>query len=434
MFIVVFVAVLGCGTAPPQIANEESATESFLIGRWKSSGDLNCDLVLDIMQSGNDYSYRFQVKSQIYEGQVTVYPDGILLEGIPWVSNLENTMGVDEPKEIATYGIDFVLQNGNLLMQNHGNAMNYFVKIDCDERFITLVKETTQTNATVEMPETIEIGKLQIRDDVFYFNDVPYSGLVLGAGHIIPDYGDQSSEIETYEMKDGLFHGKYDLFAPGREIRGNYRYGKKHGEWRFMENYAENVANISYEIWQDGIREGEWRHFTYYYSTDTQEHYKTEIWENGSLVGGWTLGDSFDDGLDEHIFVTKDDWQGVRYEITIQIDGQPQQTVTMEQYFEYLDKYHQIPIVIQECVFPNATLGEVYHIVNKRNLHYLQNDLPSTNFKFFYDYGSITVTYEYKSEKHLLVEMLWVHSGGGFTVEIIEMKNETISKLTRFAP
>ncbi|MCL2063445.1 MAG: hypothetical protein FWG98_03605 [Candidatus Cloacimonetes bacterium] len=439
----VLLVVLGCSANPPQIANEESAivdpisnrqAESFLTGRWISTPDLNSDLVLDIMQSGEDYTYRFQVKSHIYEGEVTVYHDGILLEGIPWVSNLGDTMGVDDPEEIPTYGIDFVFENGNLLMQNHGNAMNYYVKIDCDERFITLVKETTQANTQVEMSETIEIGKLQIRDEVYYFHDIPYSGVVLGASHIIPEYADQSSEIETYEMSEGLFHGKYELIAPGRDIRGNYRYGKKHGEWRFMEDYAENVANIRHEIWQDGIREGEWLHFTYYYSTDSQEHYKTEVWENGSLVGGWTLGDRFDDELDDHILVTEDDWEGMRYEITIQVDGQPQKKVTMEQYFEYLDKYHFIPTVIQECVFPNATFGDVYHIVNKRNLHYLQSDIPLTDFIFSYNYGSITVTYEYKSEKHLFIEMLWVHSGGGFIVEIIEMENETVSKLSMFAP
>ena len=156
----------------------------------------------------------------------------------------------------------------------------------------------------------------------------------------------------------------------------------------------------------------------------------------GWTVEGFTGGAV---GLEEQLlenvfFVTEDDWEGVKCEIIIQMDGGRQRTVSVNEYIEILASNNSIVSTVQECIFPNATLGRVYNIVNKPGLSYLNDELPVSNAEYSYSDGSITVAYEYKSEKHLYIEMLWVHSGGGFTVEIIERENETKSKVSTFAP
>ncbi|MDR1678726.1 MAG: hypothetical protein LBR81_03010 [Prevotellaceae bacterium] len=83
---------------------------------------------------------------------------------------------------------------------------------------------------------------------------------------------------------------------------------------------------------------------------------------------------------------------------------------------------------IQECVFPNANLQQVYTIVKKLNPN-LKSELPVSDIKYpSTEEGCIEVEYQYKTENHLFIKLFY--NGGVTYVEIIEKENETQSKIT----
>ena len=123
----------------------ENSDES-IIGRYRSSEETTCELLLDIFKSGDGYSYKFQVKGRLYEGAVSISivddEKWVTLEGIPWMENIgpiNNDNDADE--NISTYGIELYWVDNEMGLQNYGNAMNYYVKLACEDKFIRLVKD-----------------------------------------------------------------------------------------------------------------------------------------------------------------------------------------------------------------------------------------------------------------------------------------------------
>jgi hypothetical protein len=111
-----------------------------IAGMYKSVGDETCKITLLIAKDGNDYVFFFNVNGKEYQGKVAVYDDEIVLEGIPWVSNHGDVQGKGVPDGSGepTFGIEFVRNDGNLVVQNYGNAMNYYEKLSCGGQYITL--------------------------------------------------------------------------------------------------------------------------------------------------------------------------------------------------------------------------------------------------------------------------------------------------------
>jgi hypothetical protein len=117
-----------------------------------------CELSLDIKKLFGKYIYTMQVKNEIYSGDISLSKDEdityVTFEGIPWIENigmLKSINGDDfeEMESVETYGVDGVLtDNGDIEIQNYGNAMNYYLKLDCDEKYIIFTMETLI--ATVE--------------------------------------------------------------------------------------------------------------------------------------------------------------------------------------------------------------------------------------------------------------------------------------------
>jgi len=127
--------------------SDVQAEENSIAGRYRNSEDPNCNIFLIIDKSeegGYSFTMLVGLDNSEYNGKVTVYETGIVLEGIPWVSNLgalkDGVIPEDEKGE-PTYGIDFVWEDGNLTMQNYGNSMNYYVKLSCGNKYITLTRE-----------------------------------------------------------------------------------------------------------------------------------------------------------------------------------------------------------------------------------------------------------------------------------------------------
>ena len=106
-------------------------------------------------------------------------------------------------------------------------------------------------------------------------------------------------------------------------------------------------------------------------------------------------------------FVTESDWEYVKCRKYQEDDGYTQ---------------------IQECVFPNANMQQVYDIIKKK-VSDLKAELPTNDLKYGdLENGDVIVTYTYKEPKYLQVELSY--NGGVTTVEIIEKENVTQSKIT----
>ena len=137
-----------------EISNDESKsdyeenTEESIEGRYKNSEETTCELLLDIIKSGNEYSYKLQVKDHLYEGAISISTVGdekyVTLEGIPWVKNIGPISNGEDPDDVEgypAYGIDLYWNDHEMVLQNYGNAMNYYVKLECDDKFIRFVKD-----------------------------------------------------------------------------------------------------------------------------------------------------------------------------------------------------------------------------------------------------------------------------------------------------
>jgi len=109
---------------------------------------------------------------------------------------------------------------------------------------------------------------------------------------------------------------------------------------------------------------------------------------------------------EEKNFVTESDWKGVKCKKHYEDDGSS----------------------VQECVFTNANLLQIYNIVKKIDPN-LKKELPTKNLEYpSTKNGCISVDYQYKSKNHLYIELFY--NGGVTYVEIIENKNNTQSKIT----
>ena len=167
-------------------------------------------------------------------------------------------------------------------------------KADVDEVITTITEaDTIVKNADemqeAEMPETIELEKLQLKGDVYYFNDVAYSGK---ATRETKSKHYWEEKTETWEMKNGKFHGEYSENAWEAGILGNYKDGKKHGEWQIYHSHWLEVQH-----YKDGKKHGEWMYFDH---SESEESYKIEIYENDVLIEERTIKnkDSFTDARD----------------------------------------------------------------------------------------------------------------------------------------
>ena len=104
---------------------------------------------------------------------------------------------------------------------------------------IETMAETAVVEAENEDAEMIDFEKLVLKGDVYYLNNVPFTGKA----------GYQKEMHESWEVKDGKFHGEYAYYLDGCETIGNYKNGKKHGKWVGSCDGEESMR----EIWENGV-------------------------------------------------------------------------------------------------------------------------------------------------------------------------------------
>ena len=105
-----------------------------------------------------------------------------------------------------------------------------------------LIKEWEKEDEEAQNEEAkmIDFDKLVLKGDVYYLNNKPFTGKAIRDGRSI------------YEMKDGRFHGRCEE-SDGPEVSvGNYKNGKKDGEWEITVYGDFDTPSVEIEIWEDG--------------------------------------------------------------------------------------------------------------------------------------------------------------------------------------
>jgi hypothetical protein len=126
-----------------------------------------CAITITIEKVGPQYIYKFKSDSRSLEGKVSLKvneeKDGfyITFEGIQWSEyEGELVMGEDGdyyPKEDLEnpVGINGLIKENQIMIQNYGNSMNYYVQLsDCGKKYIFLKKRVTTTQESESIAET----------------------------------------------------------------------------------------------------------------------------------------------------------------------------------------------------------------------------------------------------------------------------------------
>ena len=141
---------------------------------------------------------------------------------------------------------------------------------------------------TAETPKkddgSVDFEKLTLKGDVYYLNNVPFTGKARKS--IYDDLNGGDGEAK-YEMKDGKFHGKYISELPNATITGTYKEGKQHGEWVHEGGDTDMGSYNAIEHYKDGKKDGEWKFF----KSKGGQLYKTETWKNDKLIKEWKKED-----------------------------------------------------------------------------------------------------------------------------------------------
>lgn len=120
-----------------------------VLGDYNYKNESGCKITLSITKSNKGYHFYYQTSKRQLKGAVTFSRDldeeqvYINLHGIKWAEDggdLTNETNIAEDRELPTV-VQGLLDSNEIVIQNTGNAMNYYVKLsDCDEKFIHLKK------------------------------------------------------------------------------------------------------------------------------------------------------------------------------------------------------------------------------------------------------------------------------------------------------
>lgn len=134
-------------------SKKTSAGSSSIIGIYKTKpepGNEDCNLVIEITETISGLEYHLTIVQRDVQGKVSLDIDDkthekyITFEGIEW-DEYEGDISNENPnpseKEIPI-GIDGELKKDTIMIQNMGNAMNYYTKIsECGSKYIILIKQ-----------------------------------------------------------------------------------------------------------------------------------------------------------------------------------------------------------------------------------------------------------------------------------------------------
>ena len=107
------------------------------------------------------------------------------------------------------------------------------------------------------------------------------------------------------------------------------------------------------------------------------------------------------------LFVNETDWEGVECEEYAEDDGYT---------------------TIQKCIFPNATMTQIYDIIKQINEN-LKDTLPQNDIEYIPKVDdAIKAYYKYKTTDELLIEI--AYQGGVTSFEIMQKDKSVVTKIT----
>lgn len=123
---------------------------SNIEGVYVNNEETKCNLQLTISFSEGEYFYKLKTPIRTLSDKVTFFRDleeqkvYINLEGIEWAESLGSIDENGNPKNPVhdtQKGIEGELAGDYIYIQNYGNSMNYYVKLeDCKDKYVFLKK------------------------------------------------------------------------------------------------------------------------------------------------------------------------------------------------------------------------------------------------------------------------------------------------------
>ena len=111
-----------------------------ICGKYQSDEEQGgCPMDLFISNNKGDLNYILTIVNESYKGKISISREleientkiYIRLEGIKWAEykgDISNNKSIDEDIQGCPVGIEGLLNENEIIIQNYGNAMNYYVK------------------------------------------------------------------------------------------------------------------------------------------------------------------------------------------------------------------------------------------------------------------------------------------------------------------
>ena len=124
-------------------------SQKFLLGKYMSEEtNTNCFIELTLFEKNKKIWFRLKTDKRNIIGKAKISKDdGLYYVTLPIeYSEYEgdiskNSKTINLPKS-KPFGIQFMYDNKELVLQNSGNAMNYYVKFgECEEKYVHLKKK-----------------------------------------------------------------------------------------------------------------------------------------------------------------------------------------------------------------------------------------------------------------------------------------------------
>lgn len=125
-----------------------------ICGKYETNEEQGgCPMTLLILNNKGDLNYILTTINESYKGKISITREleientkiYIKLEGIQWAEykgDISKDESINEDIQGRPVGIDGLLNENEIIIQNYGNAMNYYVKFqECSQKYIYLIKK-----------------------------------------------------------------------------------------------------------------------------------------------------------------------------------------------------------------------------------------------------------------------------------------------------
>lgn len=117
----------------------------------QTENDETCIISLQIEKQQETYSYHLITTTRNQKGKAHLKKDivgnsvYVILEDVEWSETSEDVALPHDRKDTdqeTVYDVEAFFTDGEIVIQNTGNSMNYFVKLgECDKKYIHLAKK-----------------------------------------------------------------------------------------------------------------------------------------------------------------------------------------------------------------------------------------------------------------------------------------------------